>query len=226
MTPLFSWARATIQTIQKNIRPSKSLPLKPRFSPARATIQKTIQENIRHAARSGDDKKLNQVASRKKKLERLGLEANSKGHRFKLNRDRPGYHNSVRDEIVVERDDPPVTWKFPEPPELRHHGPVVALEGVGFGYERGEARSVHGRLLRLVHSQRGPNLGTFKTSAFLIPHVGCSCSCSFLCRFFMFLAEGFNMEAIESCEGLAALRRQITIGFIQSGPTYLAPLKY
>lgn len=108
----------------------------PSFS--RATIQKQIQENIRHAARSGDDKKLNQVASRKKKLERLGLEANSKGHRFKLNRDRPGFHDTVREEIVVDRDDPPVTLKFPEPLELRHHGPVVELGEVDFGYGRGE----------------------------------------------------------------------------------------
>jgi ATP-binding cassette subfamily F protein 3 len=79
------------------------------------------------------------VASRKKKLERMGLETNAKGHRFKLNRDRAGWHSSAREEIVVDREDAPVRWKFPDPPELRHHGPVVEMEGVSFGYERGEA---------------------------------------------------------------------------------------
>ncbi len=45
------------------------------------------QTNEAAAKRSGDDKKLQMVASRKKKLEeRLGQEKNDKGHRFSRNK--------------------------------------------------------------------------------------------------------------------------------------------
>lgn len=44
-----------------------------------------VQEGLSRAKKSGDDKKLQMVASRKKKLEdRLGMEKNAKGHRFKV----------------------------------------------------------------------------------------------------------------------------------------------
>lgn len=46
-----------------------------------------VQEGLSHAKKSGDDKKLQMVASRKKKLEdRLGMEKNAKGHRLKVQR--------------------------------------------------------------------------------------------------------------------------------------------
>lgn len=46
-----------------------------------------LQLNEAAAKKSGDDKKLQMVASRKKKLEdRLGVEKNEKGHRFTKNR--------------------------------------------------------------------------------------------------------------------------------------------
>ena len=45
------------------------------------------QEGLVHAKKTGDDKKLQMVASRRKKLDdRLGMEQNAKGHRLKLNR--------------------------------------------------------------------------------------------------------------------------------------------
>lgn len=46
-----------------------------------------LQEGLTHAKKTGDDKKLQMVASRKKKLEdRLGMEKNAKGHRFQINK--------------------------------------------------------------------------------------------------------------------------------------------
>ena len=42
-----------------------------------------------------------QMASKQRKLdERHGLEVNAKGHRFKLNRDRAGFHHSLRDDVL------------------------------------------------------------------------------------------------------------------------------
>ena len=47
----------------------------------------TAQDGLAHAKKSGDDKKLQTVASRKKKLEdRLGIEKNAKGHHFQINK--------------------------------------------------------------------------------------------------------------------------------------------
>ena len=45
------------------------------------------QEGLSHAKKTGDDKKLQMVASRRKKLDdRMGLERNAKGHRLQINR--------------------------------------------------------------------------------------------------------------------------------------------
>lgn len=99
-------------------------------------IEKTIAGNIKAAKEKGDDKKLKQAASRKKKLdERMGVQVGLKGGRFKLNRDLGGYHTNMRAEIEVPDFDPPVDLKFPQqPPDLRFPGALVNLEKVCFAY--------------------------------------------------------------------------------------------
>lgn len=77
------------------------------------------------------------AASRQKKLdERFGMEVNSKGHRFKLNRDREGYHFSNRGDAVLEDQDPPVRFTFLQPSALRTTGDLVTFDKVSFGYTR------------------------------------------------------------------------------------------
>ncbi|KAJ3213268.1 hypothetical protein HDU67_003111 [Dinochytrium kinnereticum] len=98
-------------------------------------IQKSIQEGLKQAKKSGDDKKLGMVASRQKKLnERFGLEVNAKGHRFKLNRDLMGYHFTSRYEVEIERDDATPNWVLPEPEPLRNKSSLVEVEGITFAY--------------------------------------------------------------------------------------------
>ncbi|CAG5142142.1 uncharacterized protein ALTATR162_LOCUS1086 [Alternaria atra] len=99
-------------------------------------IEKTIAGNIKAAKDKGDDKKLKQAASRKKKLDdRMGLQVGLKGGRFKLNRDLAGYHTSRRAEIEIPDFDPPVNLSFPhQPPELKFPGALVSLEKVSFAY--------------------------------------------------------------------------------------------
>lgn len=99
-------------------------------------MEQTIAQNIKAAKKTGDDKKLKQAASRRKKVdERMGLEVSAKGTRFKLSRDRPGYNNSSRAEIEVPDFDPPVRISFPaSPPDLRFPGALVSLEKVSFSY--------------------------------------------------------------------------------------------
>ncbi|KAF2859592.1 ABC transporter ATP-binding protein uup-1 [Piedraia hortae CBS 480.64] len=99
-------------------------------------MQGSVEKNLKAARRTGDDKKLKQAASRKKKLdERMGLEVSAKGGKFKLNRDLAGYHTTMRAEIEVPTFEPLPRVAFPtEPGGLRFPGAVVSLEGVGFCY--------------------------------------------------------------------------------------------
>lgn len=99
-------------------------------------MQATIDQNLKMAKRSGDDKKPKQVSSRKKKLnERMGMEVSAKGTRFKLNRDRAGWHDSLRDAIEVPDFDPPPRMAFPVcPSDLRFPGALISLENVCFDY--------------------------------------------------------------------------------------------
>lgn len=102
----------------------------------RQHMQSTIQGNVQAAKRAGDDKKLKQAASRKKKLEeRMGMEVSAKGTRFKLNRDYAGHHLTYRGSIEVPKFDPPAQMKLPvQPSDLRFPGGLVSLEKVGFVY--------------------------------------------------------------------------------------------
>ena len=99
-------------------------------------MEETIDANVRAAKRTGDDKKLKQAASRRKKLdERTGFEVGLRGGRFKLNRDLPGYHTSMRDEIETPTMDPLVRIAIPSsPPSLRFPGALVSLKQVSFAY--------------------------------------------------------------------------------------------
>nr|CAG8597791.1 6483_t:CDS:2 [Entrophospora candida] len=99
-------------------------------------LEASIQKAQKKAKESGDDKKLGMVASRKKKLERVGMNKSDDGFRFKLNKHRVGYFNSARDEIVLEREETQVSWKIPEPTPLRHHGSLLQVENVSFKYPK------------------------------------------------------------------------------------------
>lgn len=66
----------------------------------RQHIQKSIQKGVQRARRSGDDKVLGMVASRKKKLDRLGAEKREDGKKWKVYSQRKSgtlreYENSI-----------------------------------------------------------------------------------------------------------------------------------
>jgi ATP-binding cassette subfamily F protein 3 len=99
-------------------------------------MEQSIQNNIRAARKTGDDKKLKQAVSRQKKLDdRTGMQVNAKGHRFKLNRDLAGYSYTRRAGIDIPDFDPLPRIAFPAlPPSLRFPGALVSLEDVEFRY--------------------------------------------------------------------------------------------
>jgi ATPase subunit of ABC transporter with duplicated ATPase domains len=101
-------------------------------------MKDTIAKNVKAAKRTGDDKKLRQAASRKKKLEeRSGLEVGMRGGRFKLNRDLAGFHLTNRAGLEIPQFDPPVTITLPAQPEpLRHAGPLFSFEKVSYTYPK------------------------------------------------------------------------------------------
>lgn len=99
-------------------------------------MEETIDANVRAAKRTGDDNKLKQAASRRKKIdERTGLEVGLRGGRFKLNRDLAGYHTSNRSAIEIPTLDPFVRFSIPAtPPSLRFPGALVSMRKVSFAY--------------------------------------------------------------------------------------------
>ncbi|KAI0646479.1 P-loop containing nucleoside triphosphate hydrolase protein [Trametes meyenii] len=102
----------------------------------KAAAEKTVQAAMAQARKSGDDKKMAQAASRQRKLERMGMEVNEKGHRFKLNRDRVGFYNSTRDDVDVEKIEQAPKWSIPDPTPLRQAGAIIEVESVSVGYDK------------------------------------------------------------------------------------------
>ena len=124
-----------------------------------AHSKSVIEKSLTAAKRSGDDKKLKQAASRKKKLEeRSGMEVNAKGHKFKLNRDLGGYHLTNRAGIEIPELDAPVTIVFStQPPELRNPSALVVLEDASFTYKRAKSPTLNNINL-MIHPARAPLL--------------------------------------------------------------------
>ncbi|KHN98059.1 ABC transporter-like protein [Metarhizium album ARSEF 1941] len=101
----------------------------------RAHMEKTIAQNIKAGKANDDGNKIRQAKSRQKKLDdRMGMQVNAKGHRFKLNRDLVGYSFTRREDIDIPADERPVVMALPEPPDLRSPGSLVSLDGASYRY--------------------------------------------------------------------------------------------
>lgn len=102
----------------------------------RAHMEKSIVRNMKAGKANDDTNKIRQAKSRQKKLDdRMGMQVNAKGHRFKLNGDRVGYHLTSREEIDIPLEERPVVITLPEPPHLRFPGSLLSLEGASFRYK-------------------------------------------------------------------------------------------
>ncbi|KAM5501186.1 hypothetical protein McanMca71_005300 [Microsporum canis] len=103
-----------------------------------AHMENTIKTNTKIGKKTGDDNKLRMAKSRQKKLDdRMGVQVSATGGRFKLSRDRVGWHDSMRAEIEVPADEKGVSIHIPDAPDLRFPGPLLSLEDVTFQYQRG-----------------------------------------------------------------------------------------
>ncbi|KAI9366009.1 hypothetical protein DFJ73DRAFT_755706 [Zopfochytrium polystomum] len=146
----------------------------------KAHIEKSIQEAVKSAKRSGDDKKLSQAVSRQKVTVRLktrersdnqwkklddrwGLEVNAKGHKFKLNRDLVGHHLTHRIGIEFEQADASINWRMCR---LRILGGPTILSHVTLNVQMGEKIAIVGAngegkttLANLIAGQLQPKKG-------------------------------------------------------------------
>ncbi|KAL4977005.1 P-loop containing nucleoside triphosphate hydrolase protein [Aspergillus desertorum] len=110
-----------------------------------AHMEATIREGIKVGMKTSDDNKLRMAKSRQKKLDnRMGVQVNARGGRFKLNRDLAGWHSSAREEIQVPQDEKDILIALPDPPELRFPGPLITLEGITFKYKTGTSPVLKG----------------------------------------------------------------------------------
>jgi ATP-binding cassette subfamily F protein 3 len=101
----------------------------------KANAEKAAEKEMVKARKSGDDKKMAAMASKQRKLKNsVQMDANEKGHRFKLNRDRPGYHHNARPDIVLESIETPPKWSLENPVPLRNSGSLITFDQVSFKY--------------------------------------------------------------------------------------------
>jgi len=124
------------------------------------SMKASIEAMERKAKESGDDKKLKQVATRRKKLdERVGVEHSGKGTRFKLNRDMTGIHNDMRTAVDMPTLDPAVRLELPSAAPLGYYGSVLQLDNVAVGWNRRAPPIVSGITLDIHVSSRIGILG-------------------------------------------------------------------
>ncbi|QMW37944.1 hypothetical protein G4B11_001180 [Aspergillus flavus] len=101
-----------------------------------AHMEATIRETTKTGKKTNDDNKLCMAKSRQKKLDdRMGVQVSATGGRFKLNRDRAGWHSSSREEIEVPTDEKGTSLILPDATELRYPGPLISAEGIVFKYK-------------------------------------------------------------------------------------------
>lgn len=126
-----TYAEATEDRVAAAAREAASLDRR------RQSMSRSIEAMAARARESGDDKKLKQVAARRKKLEeRVGVEHSAKGGRFKLNRDMAGIHNDMRGGVDAPTLDPAVRLELPSAEPLGYYGPVLQLDAVSVGWDR------------------------------------------------------------------------------------------
>ncbi|KAJ7498543.1 P-loop containing nucleoside triphosphate hydrolase protein [Mycena latifolia] len=103
----------------------------------REHIEKSIQQGIASAKKTGDENRQRMVKTRQKKLdERWGAETSAKGTRFKLNRDMAGYFNTNRLEIDKVIAEPRIKINIDSPEKLRTAGDLIHFDAVEYRFPK------------------------------------------------------------------------------------------
>ncbi|KAJ7831894.1 P-loop containing nucleoside triphosphate hydrolase protein [Mycena leptocephala] len=111
----------------------------------REHIEKSIQQGIASAKKTGDENRQRMVKSRQKKLdERWGAETSAKGTRFKLNRDMAGYFNSNRIDIDKAVTEARVKINIESPEKLRTLGDLIHFDAVEYRFPKAKKPFLEG----------------------------------------------------------------------------------
>ncbi|RKP14821.1 P-loop containing nucleoside triphosphate hydrolase protein [Piptocephalis cylindrospora] len=107
---------------------------KARLDRKKKHMEQSIQKAVKHVKSTGDDKRLGMVASRKKKIENMGIDRTEGGKRIKMSY-RVGFHSTTRAQVELEKEETAVHFSLPSPDELRQKGrPLVQLQSISFTY--------------------------------------------------------------------------------------------
>ena len=100
-----------------------------------AVLWPGIEKALDHARSSGDDKVLGLVASRRKKLDRLGAEKKEDGRRWRVcTRRKDATIDGARQRVQAVVEERPIVFEFGPPPELLVHVPTIQLQNVTVKY--------------------------------------------------------------------------------------------
>ncbi|KAJ7223921.1 P-loop containing nucleoside triphosphate hydrolase protein [Mycena rebaudengoi] len=126
----------------------------------REHVEKSIQQGMASAKKTGDDNRQRMVKSRQKKLdERWGVETSAKGTRFKLNRDMEGYFHSARlavDKVVTE---PHIKINIESPEKLRTLGDLVHFDAVEYRFPKAKTPFLQGITFTINQGGRAAFVG-------------------------------------------------------------------
>ncbi|KAI5479106.1 Iron complex transport system ATP-binding protein [Pseudohyphozyma bogoriensis] len=105
-------------------------------------IEKSIQQGMASAKKTGDENRQRMVKSRQKKLDdRWGIETSAKGGRFKLNRDLEGYHLTGRAALEIEAEEAKIKIIIPSPEKLRTVGDLIHFDKVEYRFSKDRSRA-------------------------------------------------------------------------------------
>lgn len=120
----------------------------------------SIQHSNQQAKSTGNDKLHGMINSRRKKLDRLGMEKTEDGKRFKQSY-REGYHLDARVSIEVDKGVKTATIRIPEPPQLRYNGPIFRMSDASFKYDKNGKNAIEPFSINIEPNARiafiGPN---------------------------------------------------------------------
>ncbi|KAJ7437118.1 P-loop containing nucleoside triphosphate hydrolase protein [Mycena galericulata] len=103
----------------------------------REHIEKSIQQGIASAKKTGDENRQRMVKSRQKKLdERWGAETSAKGTRFKLNRDMAGYFNANRADVEKIVSESKIKINIDSPEKMRTVGDLIHFDAVEYRFPK------------------------------------------------------------------------------------------
>ncbi len=131
-----------------NEKKLKKLRLQENLDKHRQHIKESIQKMESAASKNvKDEKRQTQIASRKKKLCRMGMEKTEDGKKFNaqkhsrrlgsVNDNAGGWKNGKMSAgSLVERDDPSYKFKFPCSEPIGVYGPVLQLKEIAFAYQQ------------------------------------------------------------------------------------------